>query len=102
APVIVPIDGGDPRPIPGTGPPDVPLEWSADGRQIYVFRRQQIPAKIFLLDLATGERRPWKEIRPSDPLATGIPKLLITPDGAAYAYRAIHITSELYIIDGLR
>jgi eukaryotic-like serine/threonine-protein kinase len=101
-PVLCPVDGGEPRPIAGLMPGETPIQWTADGASLYVHRRGGIPVKVFLFDLATGQKRPWKEIRPSDPLARGIAKLLVTPDGSAYAYQTDRVTSELYVVEGLR
>ena len=100
--LLCPVDGGDPRPISGWTPGDVAIQWSADGRSLYGYRVGEIPAKVFLFDLATGQKRPWKEIRPADPLARGIHRLLVTPDGGAYAHRTRHTVSELFMVEGLR
>ncbi|HJW13247.1 MAG TPA: protein kinase, partial [Thermoanaerobaculia bacterium] len=50
------LQGGEPRPAPGAAPGDLPVEWSADGRSLYIYRRGENPARIFLLDLATGQK----------------------------------------------
>jgi hypothetical protein len=100
--VLCPLDGGEPRPISGLTPGDLPVQWTADGASLYVFRRGEIPAKVFLCDVATGQKRPWKEIRPPDPLARGLAKVLVTPDGRAYVYQSDRFTSELYVVEGLR
>jgi Tol biopolymer transport system component len=99
--VLVPVQGGSPRPVPGLKPGDLVCQWSTDGRSLYVYRRGEVPARIFLLDVATGERRLWKEIRPANPQARGVPWLLVSPGGNAYVYGTSHVTSELYLIEGL-
>jgi hypothetical protein len=35
---LYPIDNGTPRPLPFLSTSDVPLQWSADGRYLYVRR----------------------------------------------------------------
>jgi sugar lactone lactonase YvrE len=32
-----PIEGGEPRPIPGSGVGERPISWSADGRFLYLY-----------------------------------------------------------------
>jgi eukaryotic-like serine/threonine-protein kinase len=49
-------------PAPGTMPGDVPIEWMIDGRSLYVFRRDELPARVFLVDLETGARKLWRAI----------------------------------------
>jgi Tol biopolymer transport system component len=99
---LCPTGGGEPKPIPGLQRGDIAIQWSADGKALYVYRRQESPAKVFLLDLATGQKRLWKEIHLPDSKARGVIKLVVTPDGSAYAYSCNHYTSVLYVIDGLR
>ena len=100
--VLCPTAGGDPKPIPGWKGGDTVAQWSADGKALFVYRADESPPKVFLLDLATGQRRLWKEIRPADPRVGEISMVVITPDGSAYAYRNAQMTSHLYVIDGLR
>jgi Tol biopolymer transport system component len=100
--VLCPVEGGDCRPVPGWTPGDLPITWSGDGHSLFIYRRGEIPARVFLLDPATGARHLWKEIRPADPLAPSVPLLVISPGTGAYAYQSFHFTSELYMVEGLR
>src|SRR5262249_44648615 len=100
--VLCPTAGGDPRRIPGWKTVETAVQWSLDGKALYAGRLAEIPMEIFRIDVATGERSLWKEIRPSDPRALGIEKFVMTRDGSAYAYSCYHYSSELYVIDGLR
>ena len=43
--VLCPVDGGPPRPVPGLSGYFVPVQWSADGRSVYVFRMGELPAR---------------------------------------------------------
>src|SRR5207245_498765 len=63
---LYPISGGEPRPIPGMQPGDVPIRWSIDERSLFVFRKSDSLPKIYLVDLATGRNELWKEIIPAD------------------------------------
>jgi eukaryotic-like serine/threonine-protein kinase len=98
---LYPLDGGAPRSIPGLREGELPVQWHSDGRSIFVYRRHEAPpAKIWLLDTATGRRRLWREIRP-DRSFENVGRLLVTPDGISYAYGAQRIQSALYLIEGL-
>jgi Tol biopolymer transport system component len=100
---LYPVDGGEPRPISGIAEGDVPIQWTSDGRSLYVRRWDEIPARVFRLDLGTGRRELWKQIMPAD--HTGVVKIsgiLPTPDGRAYAYSYLRVLSELYVVEGLK
>ncbi len=100
---LVPIEGGEPRPIRGTEPGDRVVRWSADGQELFVTRPGEIPIKVFRLNLSTGRKAIWKEIVPSD--RTGIAWIgpfLVTPDGKSYAYGYRRAVSDLFVVEGLK
>jgi hypothetical protein len=97
------IDGGASRPLPGGVVGELPIVWSADGRSLYVYRRNELPARVFRVDVETGRRELWREIAPAD--RTGldhIDTIRITPDGRAYTYGYTRILGSLQIAQGLR
>ncbi|HUC30136.1 MAG TPA: protein kinase [Candidatus Acidoferrum sp.] len=99
---LYPIAGGEPVAVAGTQPDEVPTGWSADARALYVFHFGELPARVFQLDLSTGQRRLWKEIVPSD--AAGIDTIRgveISSDGKAYVYGYVRQLSDLYMVEGL-
>lgn len=75
--LIFPIEGGEPRPIPGLGEQDRVIRWSADARSLFVAQGSS-PLKVFHLDLSTGRRELWKEITPTD--AAGVMDIRLFPD----------------------
>jgi Tol biopolymer transport system component len=98
-----PAAGGQPRPIPGFAAGDVPIGWSADGRSLYIARRGEMPAHVYRLELATGQRKLWKRLMPSDPAGVNIIfPILVTPDGKSYVYGYRRILSDLYLVEGLK
>ena len=102
---LYPVDGGEPRPVPGAAEGDLPLQWSADGRLLYVRQRVELysAARVFRLDLKTGKRMLWKELFPEDPAGVvGTDSVRLTPDGRSYAYNYYRVLSDLYLVDGLR
>ena len=99
----LPLDGGAPRPLPGSGPNDYPIEWSPDGRDLYLFDPSALPTRVFKVDVASGRRELWREILPIDRVGvSGIQRVAVTPDGSAYAYSYQQVRSNLYLVKGLR
>ena len=77
--------------------------WSADGRSIFVMARGQIPAQVFRVDVATGQRTLWKTIEPAD--AAGIDtigRVLVSADDKSYVYGYNRTLSDLYLVQGLK
>jgi Tol biopolymer transport system component len=103
---ILPLDGGPRAPLQGLEPGDRLDQWSGDGRYLYVSRQQDLPGKIFRIEVETGRRELWRELMPADP--AGVMHVLDTPiaisqDGRSYAYTYIRaVVSELLLLDGVR
>ncbi len=66
-PTLYPLEGGEPRPLPGATRDDVPIRWAKDGRSVFVQRGQDVPLRVDTIDVATGARKLWKELPPLDP-----------------------------------
>jgi len=100
---IYPIEGGTPQKLTGNTPGDVPIQWSADGHALFLYREGDRQFQIYRHDIATGESTLFKELKPSD--LAGINKMnsvLLTPDGKWYAYSYERTLSHLFIIDGVK
>ena len=100
---IYPVSGGNPRLVPGTEIDETPTAWSADSKSLFVFRTGEVPARVFEVDIATGQRALWKTIQPAD--AAGISTiggLIITPDAKSYIYSYVRSLSDLYLVEGLK
>ncbi len=77
--------------------------WAENSRDAYLWDRNTLPAQVFRLDTATGQRRPVLQINPSDPSGVmGVQVLKVTPTGHAYAYSVVRKLSDLYLIEGLK
>jgi serine/threonine protein kinase len=100
---LYPVEGGAPIPIPGLEEGEVPTQWTADRRSLYVYRPTESPMRVFLLDVASGRRNLWKELSPFDGAgASGILEIAVTPDGKSYAYDYGQVLSDLYLVEGLK
>jgi serine/threonine protein kinase/Tol biopolymer transport system component len=100
---LFPADGGAAREVPGFEKDDIVIRWVEDGRSLFVFKRNAIPAPVFRLDVVTGRRTPWLELMPSDTAGiTRIPTVVLSADGRSCAYNFTRELSDLYVIRGLR
>ena len=99
---LYPIDGGEPRPVPGVQPDEVVIRFDASGTSLFV-ASGSLPLRIDRLDLASGKRSAWKQIALVDPTGVdSIQNVQLTPDGKSYCYSFIRSLSRLYVVDGLR
>ncbi len=100
---LYPVNGGEPRVIPGLASGDEPISWSLDGHALYIYRPGELPAKVFRLDLATGRRTFWKQLMPSDPAGVElIGPIRLSPDARTYVYGYHRTLSDLYLVEGLK
>jgi Tol biopolymer transport system component len=97
-----PINGGEPRPIPGLEEEDRVIRWGSDGKSLHIYRPRERPLKLFKLNLATGKKEAEKEIVPADSAGIRGPiNVLLTPDGRGYIYAFTRSLSDLYLVTGL-
>jgi Tol biopolymer transport system component len=100
---LFPIEGGEPRAVPGIERGDEVLRWSSDGRSLLVRRRLSLPVRIDRVDVATGRIELWREIAPADRTGmTTVQSVRFSADGKTYAYTVQRLLCELYVADGLR
>ena len=79
--MLFPVDGGEPQPIKGAEPEDRPLRWRDDGRVLFV-RQGRLPARIFALDVTSGQRTLRARDRPRDTVGVdSVGDIRLTPDG---------------------
>ncbi|PYQ27278.1 MAG: hypothetical protein DMF56_21120 [Acidobacteria bacterium] len=80
-----------------------PIAWSADGKELFVYEDETVPAKMSRFNLQTNKLTPVRELMPADP--TGVYRILdvvTTPTGDAYAYGAMRNLSMLFLSRGMR
>jgi Tol biopolymer transport system component len=100
---LFPIAGGEPKPITGFEPGESVLRWSADGRHLFLSKVEEPSfAKISRLDVSTGRKEIWKELRTPDPVGVNIRDVVMTPDGESFAYSFQRDITTLFLIGGLR
>jgi hypothetical protein len=101
--LIYPIKGGQPRPVQGFEAGDAIIRWAPDD-SLFVYRPGSYPTPIFRIDLATGKRKLWKELKPEDPSGViRINRVVMSPDARSYAYTYDRVLySALYVLEGVK
>jgi Tol biopolymer transport system component len=95
--------GGTAQPVPGLATDDQVIQWSADGRSVYIYRDTSVPFRLERLDLAPGTRVLVREVAPAD--MTGVlysSGVTLTDDTKSYAYSYQRMTSQLFVVEGAR
>ena len=100
---LYPVSGGDARLISGFNQGEQPISWSADGKSLYIYQPGELPARVYRLDLQSGQRTLWKELIPSDPAGVeNIGPIYITPDAKTCVFGYHRMLADLYLVEGLR
>ena len=101
---VIPMSGTDPgQPLPSVKSEEFASGWTADSLSIYVMDSSTMPAKVYVIDVKTGQRKLHHENAPADP--SGVPQIggsLVTPDGKFYMYDVPRTLSYLYVVEGLK
>jgi tRNA A-37 threonylcarbamoyl transferase component Bud32 len=100
---LYPTDGAPARVVPGLDVGMAPIGWSPDSQALFVYRGNELPARIQRIDPVTGRGRLWRELRPADPAGVhGFPVIRLTRDGKGYAYSYARFLQELYLTRELK
>jgi serine/threonine protein kinase/Tol biopolymer transport system component len=98
---LFPVDGSASRVVPGINPGQRFVQWSEDGKAIYV-RSEGMPISVSKVDLTTGKQTPVLRLMPADPAGVaGVTTVALSRDGKTYAYNYRRLLSELLVVDGL-
>ncbi len=99
--VIYPINGGEPKVIPGDVGGLQPVRWCTDGGLYAIAHR--LPAPLVRIDPATGSKTIVRELAPADAAGLiGVFPVALSPDAKAYAYSYRRTLSEMYVVEGLK
>jgi Tol biopolymer transport system component/tRNA A-37 threonylcarbamoyl transferase component Bud32 len=98
--IVCSVSGGPPNPARGALPGEIPLEWEASSKSLFLWDRSW-PARIVRLELETGKRTVWKELA-ADPVGLLYGNVILTRDGQHYIYRLRRVLSELNVAEGLK
>jgi Tol biopolymer transport system component len=101
--VIQSVAGGTVRPLEGVAAPEAFMRWSGDGRALYLYRRGEVPSRVYRLDVADQRKELVTELYPADP--AGVRSIAVaqtTEDGRMLAYSYSQDVSDLYLVTDLR
>ena len=99
---VYPVAGGKPIAIPHTEVGEEPVQWTADGKSVLVGKRE-VPARVYVLNIASGDRKLMQTFMPADPTGLfGNSSPTFSSELKSYVYSYQRITSDLYIVDGLK
>ena len=100
---VYPIEGGEPRLIPGIPDGYRISGYTEDSASVYAYSYRVIPTVLYRVDLATGKKTALKQILPSDPAGVDhIAPLMVSPDGKSMLYGYSRFLSDIYLVEGLR
>ncbi len=100
---LYPVAGGDPKLIAGINPGEQPITWTADGQSLYIYQPGELPARVYRLDVKSGQRTLWKELMPSDPAGVeNIGPIYMTPDAKTCVFGYHRMLADLYLVEGLK
>jgi Tol biopolymer transport system component len=97
---LYPLDGGPPQPLKGLEPGEAPVQFGTGGK-LYTWNGA-FPARIMVVDLASGERQLATTLAPADPAGVLYGDVLATRDGKMFAYRYRRAVTNLFLAEGLK
>jgi len=101
--MMLSLDGGEPRQVPGSVDDENAIRWSADGRYLFTSVLGDRPSRIYRIDLQNGQRQVWREFHPGDPAGViFVMPTAMTPDGNSYVYTYMKMESQLFVVEGLK
>jgi Tol biopolymer transport system component len=99
---LFPLNGEPARPIPAVGSGYQLAQWTADSKDLYVFRPGEIPLKLQRLDIATGGLKTVRELVPADlGGVVSIGPVITNLNASEFVYSYYQALSVLYVISGL-
>ncbi len=100
---LVAMEGGEPQLVHGSKPGETPIRWAKDGNSLLVGQRGETSCSVSRLDLATGNRTPWKTVAPADVagvVGVGCPR--IAADEQHYVFSYTRNLSDLFLVEHLK
>jgi hypothetical protein len=98
---LFPTKGGEAKPVPSVMPGEYAINWTSDGRGLFVTTGSELPRRVFRVDLATGRRVPWKELPTTQTAGIRLSQISMTPDGRTFLHSYARLLSNLYVGQGL-
>jgi serine/threonine protein kinase/Tol biopolymer transport system component len=101
--LFFPLDGGEPRTLPGIERNDRPISWTAEGEGVFVYRSNEFPGYVYRVNLETGDRTRLNALTPPDPTGVyRISRVCMTSDAKTYGYNYYMQLLDLHVVTGLK
>ena len=100
--ILVDMQGGAARPIPGTKRDDAVVRWSTDGRSLLVFGESSVPSAIERIDPSSGRRELVQPLAMERKGVLRVESPTVSDDGKSYAYGVRRMISHLYLVEGAK
>jgi hypothetical protein len=99
---IYDVAGNSPREVRWMGSDESPAAWLNDG-SVLVWLHGEMPANVYKVDVTSGKRQLWRTFTPSQPAGVlTFRRIFVTRDAKHYLYETRRVTSELFIMQGLK
>jgi hypothetical protein len=99
---LFPVDGGEPRAIPGMKQGPVPVGWLRDGGLLVIPETATRPV-LSRVDVGTGRVDPVTTLEPADPVGIStIRRVLLTPDERTVVFGYARLTGYLNLVESPR
>ncbi|MDL2718197.1 MAG: protein kinase [Acidobacteriota bacterium] len=74
------------------------------GSPLYLRQRENMLVRVFRLDLQSGRRQLWREVKPQDPAGflRGTYAINISTDGESIVCTYLRALNDLYLVEGLK
>jgi len=96
-------DSAEHRALPVLHPGEIALRWSKDAKSLFVADREGLLcAKVFRVNVATGQRTLIFTITPNDPAGAFLDNFVIAPDGSFYVSCYMHSLKDLFLVTPTR
>jgi eukaryotic-like serine/threonine-protein kinase len=108
---IYSLNGAASQVIPGLTGRDIPIQWSPDGRFLYLYtafpnRNAPLPPAfdVFQVEVANGRRTLWKSLQPQNPVGveSWSGTIVMTRNAGTYCYSYLRRVGDLFVVDGLK
>lgn len=106
--VLVNVQSGEEKPLKDLAAADLPLEWTPDGKALWLIRRPkknsgQVGVELLRYELASAKTTHVDWFEPPDPVGMqGVKEGVLTPDGKHYVYTVNQQLDELFLLEGVR
>lgn len=105
--VLIDVETGDETPLRDLAAGDLPLQWTADGKGLWLMRRPKpissgVGVELLRYELASAKTTPVRSIEPPDPVGMQhLKEGVLTPDGKHWVYTVNQQLDELFLLEGV-